>query len=144
MCESFNPNINVSVQNLIIPFITKQNVLPNTTNSTVVSISYTGYFREEILKMKQDKHKNIYWSVFLGQFSSELIIHITTQIVQRQLQEMEELVTHCFFSFISHASSIRSINWHLWKSYEKTQSILNSCKVMQNTTMHCRVDFNKS
>lgn len=110
----------------------------------MVSISYTGYFREEILKMKQDKCKNICWSVFLGQLSSELIIHITTQIVFRQLEEMRALVTHCFFSFISHASSIRSINWHLWKSYEKTQNILNSCKVKWNTTMHYRVDFNKS
>lgn len=130
MCESFNPNIKISVQNLIIPFITKQSVLPNTTNSIVISISYTGYFRKEILKIfSRILCKNICWSVFLGQLSSEWIIHITTQFVFRELQEMKKLVTHCFFSFISHASSIRSINWHLRKSYEKNKIYLTAVKL---------------
>lgn len=49
-----------------------------------------------------------------------LYIHFTTQVLFRQLQGMRKLITHCFFSFISHASSILSINRHLRKSCQKS------------------------
>lgn len=51
----------------------------------------------------------------LGELESEhnwAVLHENSQVINKKRKQ----VTYCFFSFVSQASSIRSINWHFWKS----------------------------